>query len=73
LKTYEYLACEKPIVASSIPGVKALIEFFGSGISVVPENLKELAVSVVNCNYSAYQNYLIDIDFGIKDKCVTNQ
>ncbi len=27
LKTYEYLACGKPIVASSIPGVKDLINF----------------------------------------------
>ena len=31
LKTYEYLACGKPIVASSIPGVKDLIELSGGG------------------------------------------
>ncbi len=47
LKTYEYLACGKPIVASSIPGVKDLIEFSGGGISVNPENPEELANAVV--------------------------
>ncbi len=47
LKTYEYLACGKPIVASSIPGVKDLIEFSGGGISVSPENPEELANAVV--------------------------
>jgi glycosyltransferase involved in cell wall biosynthesis len=47
LKTYEYLACGKPIVASSIPGVKDLIESSGGGISVTPENPKEIAAAVV--------------------------
>ena len=47
LKTYEYLACGKPIVASSIPGVKDLIEFSEGGISVTPENPEELAAAVV--------------------------
>jgi glycosyltransferase involved in cell wall biosynthesis len=47
LKTYEYLACGKSIVASSIPGVKDLIEFSGGGISVNPENPEELANAVV--------------------------
>jgi glycosyltransferase involved in cell wall biosynthesis len=47
LKTYEYLACGKPIVASSIPGVKDLIEFSGGGISVSPENPEELANAVI--------------------------
>jgi len=47
LKTYEYLACGKPIVASNIPGVKDLIEFSGGGISVSPENPEELANAVV--------------------------
>lgn len=47
LKTYEYLACGKPIVASSIPGVKDLIESSGGGISVTPENPEELAAAVV--------------------------
>lgn len=47
LKTYEYLACGKPIVASSIPGVKDLIEFSGGGISVSPEKPEELACAVV--------------------------
>jgi glycosyltransferase involved in cell wall biosynthesis len=47
LKTYEYLACGKPIVASSIPGVKDLIELSGGGISVDPENPEELADDVV--------------------------
>ena len=48
LKTYEYLACGKPIVASSIPGVKDLIESSGGGISVTPENPEKLAAAVVS-------------------------
>lgn len=48
LKTYEYLACGKPIVASSISGVKDLIEASGGGISVTPENPEELATAVVS-------------------------
>jgi glycosyltransferase involved in cell wall biosynthesis len=47
LKTYEYLACGKPLVASSIPGVKDLIEFSGGGISVSPEDPEELANAIV--------------------------
>ncbi len=47
LKTYEYLACGKPIVASSISGVRDLIESSGGGISVTPENPEELAAAVV--------------------------
>ncbi|HEY3362114.1 MAG TPA: glycosyltransferase family 4 protein [Methanosarcina sp.] len=47
LKTYEYLACGKPIVASSISGVRDLIESSGGGISVAPENPEELAAAVV--------------------------
>lgn len=47
LKTYEYLACGKPIVASSISGVRDLIESSGGGVSVAPENPEELAAAVV--------------------------
>ena len=47
LKTYEYLACGKPIVASSIPGVKDLIAFSGGGITVNPENPGELATAII--------------------------
>lgn len=47
LKTYEYLACGKPIVASNIPGVVDLIELSGGGISVSPENSEELAAAVI--------------------------
>lgn len=47
LKTYEYLACGKPIVASNIPGVKELIDLSGGGISVPSEDPRELANSVV--------------------------
>lgn len=47
LKTYEYLACGKPIVASSISGVKDLIDLSGGGISVSPEDPEELANAVV--------------------------
>lgn len=47
LKTYEYLACGKPIVASSIPGVQDLIESSGGGIPVTPEDPEELATAIV--------------------------
>jgi glycosyltransferase involved in cell wall biosynthesis len=47
LKTYEYLACGKPIVASGISGVKDLIEASGGGLSVTPESPEELATAVV--------------------------
>lgn len=47
LKTYEYFACGKPIVASNIPGVKDLIELSGGGISVSPEDPEELAIAVI--------------------------
>lgn len=47
LKTYEYLACGKPLVASRIPGVKELIETSGSGISVRPEDPEELSTAVI--------------------------
>lgn len=47
LKTYEYLACGKPIVASNMPGVKELIDLSGGGISVPSEDPAELANAVV--------------------------
>lgn len=47
LKTYEYLACGKPIVASNIAGVKDLLDLSGGGISVTPENPGDLANAVV--------------------------
>jgi glycosyltransferase involved in cell wall biosynthesis len=47
LKTYEYLACGKPLVASRIPGVKELIESSGGGISVRPEDPEELSTAVI--------------------------
>jgi glycosyltransferase involved in cell wall biosynthesis len=47
LKTYEYLACGKPIVASSISGVRDLIESSGGGMPVTPENPEELSAAVV--------------------------
>jgi glycosyltransferase involved in cell wall biosynthesis len=47
LKTYEYLACGKPIVASSIPGIKDLIEYSEGGITVCPEDSEELGNAVV--------------------------
>ncbi|MGB9927170.1 MAG: glycosyltransferase family 4 protein [Methanosarcina sp.] len=48
LKTYEYLACGKPIVASSISGVKDLIEASGGGIAVMPEHPQELASAIIS-------------------------
>ena len=47
LKTYEYLACGKPIVASNIAGVKDLLDLSGGGISVPPEIPGDLANAVV--------------------------
>ena len=47
LKTYEYLACGKPIVASDIAGVKDLLDLSGGGISVPPEIPGDLANAVV--------------------------
>jgi glycosyltransferase involved in cell wall biosynthesis len=47
LKTYEYLACGKPLIASRIPGVKELIESSGGGISVRPEDPEELSTAVI--------------------------
>ncbi len=46
LKIYEYLACEKPIVASKIPGLD-FIEKQNFGILVEPENPDELAKAII--------------------------
>ena len=47
LKIYEYLACEKPVVASNIRGVGNLLESSNSGISVIPDNPNELAKAII--------------------------
>lgn len=47
LKLYEYLACEKPVVASDIRGVGTLLENSNSGISVTPDNPNELAGAII--------------------------
>jgi len=46
LKIYEYLACEKPTVASRISGLE-FIEEQNAGILVEPENPKELAKAII--------------------------
>jgi glycosyltransferase involved in cell wall biosynthesis len=47
LKIYEYLACGKPVVATSIRGVGDLITMTNSGIVVRPENERNLAEAIV--------------------------
>lgn len=47
IKIYEYLACEKPVVASDIVGVGDLLRKTGAGISVEPENSHELSKAIV--------------------------
>ena len=47
LKLYEYLACEKPVVASNIKGVGDLLESSNSGIPVIPDNPNELAKAII--------------------------
>lgn len=46
MKIYEYLACGKAIVASNIPGVSELLRNSGGGLTVTPENPKELANTI---------------------------
>jgi glycosyltransferase involved in cell wall biosynthesis len=47
LKMYEYLACNKPIVASDISGVGDLLDKSGGGIKVPPEDTNELASAII--------------------------
>ncbi len=47
LKLCEYLACEKPVVASDIDGVSNLLIESKSGICVAPENVHELAEAII--------------------------
>lgn len=47
LKIYEYLACGKPVVASSIPGVIDLLTKSKCGIAVTPENIHELSDAIL--------------------------
>lgn len=47
LKLYEYMACEKPVVASRIPGLETVKEM-NAGILVEPENLRELSDAIVS-------------------------
>jgi len=47
LKTYEYLACGKPTVASDIPGVKELLDYSGGGISVASEGSEDFANAIL--------------------------
>ena len=49
LKVYEYLACGKPVVASSVGSVGALIRNGKIGILVEPENPSALAQGIVDC------------------------
>ena len=46
LKLYEYMACEKPVIASRVEGFEILEENH-AGILVEPENPKELAKAII--------------------------
>ncbi|NLN44170.1 MAG: glycosyltransferase family 4 protein [Methanosarcina sp.] len=47
LKLYEYMACGKPVIASSIKGVSDALEASGGGIHVLPENPDALAEGIL--------------------------
>lgn len=47
LKIYEYLSCEKPVVASDIEGVGDFLKKTNSGIAVEPEDPKSLADGIL--------------------------
>lgn len=47
LKIYEYMGCERPVVASDIPGVRELIERSGGGFTVRPEDPHAIASAVL--------------------------
>ena len=47
VKIYEYLACGKPVVASSIRGIGDLLKSSNSGIVVTPEDPNELANAII--------------------------
>lgn len=51
VKTYEYMACAKPVLASDVKGYGDFVESIGAGVSVnaaVPELLVETIVSLMN-------------------------
>jgi len=48
LKIYDYMACNKPIVASDIPGVGELLREHNLGIPVPPDNTQELANAIIS-------------------------
>lgn len=48
LKIYEYLACERPVVASSISGISELLVCSRGGIAVTPENPHDLAEAILH-------------------------
>jgi len=47
LKIYEYLACEKPVVASDISGIGDLLRDSNSGLSFTPDNPEELSKAII--------------------------
>ena len=48
LKIYDYMACNKPIVASDIIGVGELLREYNLGIPVPPDNTQELANAIIS-------------------------
>lgn len=47
IKTYEYLACRKPVIASNVKGYGDFVESIGAGISVDTSNPEEVANAIV--------------------------
>ena len=46
LKLCEYMACEKPVVASALSGLE-ILESYNAGILVLPESAQELANAII--------------------------
>ncbi len=48
LKLCEYMACEKPVIASDIDGVREILDESKSGICVLPKSSHELAKAIID-------------------------
>jgi len=47
VKLFEYLACGRPVICSSIPDVKEIIQNYNCGICVEPDNPKKFAEKII--------------------------
>jgi len=48
LKLFEYLSCGRPVVASDVPGILAVLEESGGGVTVPAEDAGALAVALAH-------------------------